>query len=908
MKRFLFICLVMLAIVGVARSQTVYSSGCFTNSEGLPQAAVYKDGELWHRSVYDYSTSDALVCNSATGDVYWAENVDNPDGTKFGNVLKNDSCYLENPSHSGSFINALYWDTREHSQSADVCLYSVGYKTDDNGRKQAAAWRGSNNADCWHPTWATDKASEAYGITSYRRSQDEADGIVHLYCGYVTDESALRQATVWKNDQMLYALSSNESIAYGINYYDGDIYTAGIEKDAAAQQYVATVWKNNSVLYRLTTASDDSEAWKIQVVGGDVYVFGKGTLRTNCIWKNGEPLYSYSASDTRAFAVTTDGIYAAVTDDDNRGCIYKDGQPLYSPSDCESLYGICVCVPCWETEVRTLPYFEGFETGDTEWQCWTVEDEGLNFSEGLDIERASYWHRSGMGGDNVSPATGSYCAGYGSNCKAQEGRLISPPIYIQPCDDRQMLSFKTYERFPEKMEYEGVFVRVLNHNGEMVSRDEVWFQTEADSSWKKVYLSMQEYLGEIICIEFLYLGSEGHEWYVDDVSLDEIWGHISTITHYPYHEDFEDDLLTAFHIVDMDYTGENVNWKLATVDGRHCLSHPRQGNDVIQECWAITRSFQLKQGRQYVLSFLHTNEYPINLEENAVWFAVDAFDPKPSAFTDRINISTTVTSWQEETIDISQYAGHEYLYIAFVYKGHFHSWNIDDICITEIKPEHEITVRPNDTLWGNVTGGGIYDEDEICTITAVPNDGYEFLKWTKNNLVVSTRPTYNFKVTEDAVYTAVFGETPVAYYTITTDVNPFGAGVVEGGGTYPEGTSVEIVALPNGGYEFDCWNDGNSENPRNITVTEDQTYVASFKMMGVDDYESVRLGIYPNPSTSSIRLTGLEANTEVSIYNVYGVSVKRISVDANEEIGIGELAAGVYVLRCGNAVTHFVKM
>lgn len=481
--------------------------------------------------------------------------------------------------------------------------------------------------------------------------------------------------------------------------------------------------------------------------------------------------------------------------------------------------------------MRTLPYFEGFETGETEWQCWIVEDDDLNFSEDLDIERASYWHRSGMGGNNVSPATGSYCVGHGSNCRAQEGRLISPPIYIQPCDDRQMLSFMTYERFPEKMEYEGVFVRVLNHNGEMVSRDEVWFQTEADSSWEKVYLNMREYLGEIICIEFLYLGSEGHEWYVDDVTLDEIWGHISTITHYPYHEDFEDDL-TASHIVDMDYTGENVNWKLATVEGRHCLSHPRQGNDVIQECWAITRSFQLKQGRQYVLSFLHMNEYPFNLEENAVWFVVDSFDPKPSAFTDRINISTTVTSWQEETIDISQYAGHEYLYIAFVYKGHFHSWNIDDICITEIKPEHEIAVRANDTLWGNVTGGG----------------------------------------------------------------------------TYPEGTSAELVALPNSGYEFDCWNDGNSDNPRNITVTEDQVYVASFKTMGFDDYESTHLGIYPNPSSSSIRIVGLEANTEVCIYNVYGVSVKRISVDADEEIGIGELAAGVYVLRCGNAVARFVKM
>lgn len=71
-----------------AMAQAVYSSGCFTNSDGLQQAALYLNGERLHESAHNNSSSDALVCNPHTGDVYWVENVDNPEGIKFGNVLK----------------------------------------------------------------------------------------------------------------------------------------------------------------------------------------------------------------------------------------------------------------------------------------------------------------------------------------------------------------------------------------------------------------------------------------------------------------------------------------------------------------------------------------------------------------------------------------------------------------------------------------------------------------------------------------------------------------------------------------------------------------------------------------------------------------------------------------------------
>ena len=67
------------------------------------------------------------------------------------------------------------------------------------------------------------------------------------------------------------------------------------------------------------------------------------------------------------------------------------------------------------------------------------------------------------------------------------------------------------------------------------------------------------------------------------------------------------------------------------------------------------------------------------------------------------------------------------------------------------------------------------------------------------------------------------------------------------------------------------------------------------------------MAVYPNPSCESIRIEGLEAESEVNIYNVMGELVKVVEAKPNKEIGISELAAGVYTLRCGNATMRFVK-
>lgn len=66
-------------------------------------------------------------------------------------------------------------------------------------------------------------------------------------------------------------------------------------------------------------------------------------------------------------------------------------------------------------------------------------------------------------------------------------------------------------------------------------------------------------------------------------------------------------------------------------------------------------------------------------------------------------------------------------------------------------------------------------------------------------------------------------------YTITVKSNNEAWGTVTGGGSYAAKATATLTATAKDGYEFVQWNDGNKENPRNITVTKAETYTATFQ-------------------------------------------------------------------------------
>ena len=135
--------------------------------------------------------------------------------------------------------------------------------------------------------------------------------------------------------------------------------------------------------------------------------------------------------------------------------------------------------------------------------------------------------------------------------------------------------------------------------------------------------------------------------------------------------------------------------------------------------------------------------------------------------------------------------------------------------------QYTITVRAGNGNYGTVIGGGTYDYGTQLTITATAKTGYHFENWYDGNTDASRTIT----VTENKTYTAIFAPNQ---YTITVKANNDNYGTVTGGGTYNYQYIKQIQATPKEHYYFVEWNDGDRNKWRNITVTEDKTYTATF--------------------------------------------------------------------------------
>ena len=143
----------------------------------------------------------------------------------------------------------------------------------------------------------------------------------------------------------------------------------------------------------------------------------------------------------------------------------------------------------------------------------------------------------------------------------------------------------------------------------------------------------------------------------------------------------------------------------------------------------------------------------------------------------------------------------------------------DTTCIAEFaENDYTISAIPNMSEYGNVNGSGTYKYQSDVILTAEANSQYHFLQWTDGN----TDNPRTITVEKDETYTAIFVQDSCI---ITTKAE---YGRVTGGGKYEYGTTVKLLVQPNAHYHFTQWNDGNTDNPRTVIVTQDTTLTAEF--------------------------------------------------------------------------------
>ena len=123
-----------------------------------------------------------------------------------------------------------------------------------------------------------------------------------------------------------------------------------------------------------------------------------------------------------------------------------------------------------------------------------------------------------------------------------------------------------------------------------------------------------------------------------------------------------------------------------------------------------------------------------------------------------------------------------------------------------------------------------------------------------------------------------------------------------------------LTATANEGYEFTAWNDGNTENPRTVTITSDTAFMAIFTASGSSSLQEVNareFALYPNPAKSFVNLEfeALKENTLLQILDINGRRVRTLELKAGVEtlrIEIGELPEGVYTIMLGNAAKKLI--
>ena len=133
-----------------------------------------------------------------------------------------------------------------------------------------------------------------------------------------------------------------------------------------------------------------------------------------------------------------------------------------------------------------------------------------------------------------------------------------------------------------------------------------------------------------------------------------------------------------------------------------------------------------------------------------------------------------------------------------------------------------ITLHSSDSTLGIAQIDQDVDCDSVAIISAVGNPGSAFTQWSDGN----TDNPRTIKLTQDTTLTAEFAPNQ---YTLTTTTNYAERGTAQGDTIADYLTELQVSATANYGYHFTQWSDGNTNNPRTISLTKDTNLVALFE-------------------------------------------------------------------------------
>ena len=664
---------------------------------------------------------------------------------------------------------------------------------------------------------------------------DPATGDVYAG-GFIGSENP--HACVWKNDAILWQSSATSGIN-ALCFAEGNLYAAGFS--FVGEDICAVLWQNDSIIFSIE--SPDAEFSALAYYNGSIYLGGHDG-NTVYIWQDDEVLYDHACTEhSSVYAMTANefGVYYA-GQIDGIATVWKDGEVLYQPEDCNTVIGLAVLEveppqPTFTLTVEVDSIGGGTVTGGGTYNYGdtvTIEaipDMGCEFL---------FWNDGIVTNprDIIITQDTTFIAHFNHLNYNIETEVI-------PMDAGTVTGGGSYH-YGDTITLEAVanggyeFERWLdsitdNPRTVVVTQDSLFIAmfgvrqytitVESDHpGWGSVTGGGTYYYGDTIQISATaHLGFEFESW--DDGNTDNPRDIIVTEDHtYTAHFRVQQCLIKT----DVTPQGAGTVTGGGTYDYGttiHLTAHSNTGyvysmwNDGVMD---NPRSVFVEGNASYTAVFTPM-QYEITTEcdpeEGGTVTGAGTYDYGSTAvLTATANDNYTFICWNDgiitnpRNVTVTGNAN---------YKALFH---------LNGTPQYTITVLANDPSLGTVTGSGTYPEGTTINIGATPNTGAYFMGWDDGN----TENPRIVTVTQTMTFTALFTE--VQTFTITVRPEYPLLGTTYGGGTYPANTVVTIGATPNPNFYFSGWQDGNMDNPRSITVTEDAEYIASFSQNPVQTY------------------------------------------------------------------------
>ena len=171
--------------------------------------------------------------------------------------------------------------------------------------------------------------------------------------------------------------------------------------------------------------------------------------------------------------------------------------------------------------------------------------------------------------------------------------------------------------------------------------------------------------------------------------------------------------------------------------------------------------------------------------------------------------------------------------------------------------------------------GQVYtvDEGAILTVLATADVGYHFVQWEDGS---STNPR-TLTASSDTTLTATFAEDSGSTTNKKT-ILLYGADCqTPMSYEFAEGATINLIANPTEGYMFTQWSDGDTSNPRTITVTDNAEFHAEFEsyaspavemkeiIIGTNDCDTV--GVYRLPLGAELTLVAQLTDSVCSTFD-----------------------------------------